>query len=70
MAQQIPEDLNKALEGSHKSLVICMAGYTSLNAVQVFGKKGIVTESLTGGISGLSQGKGKQIAELIKVATE
>ena len=70
MAQQIPDDLNKALEGSHKSLLVCMAGYTSLNAVQVFGKKGIATESLTGGISGLSQKKGKQISELIKVATE
>jgi len=70
MAQQIPDDLNKALEGSHKSLLVCMAGYTSLNAVQVLGKKGIATESLTGGISGLSQGKGKQISELIKVATE
>ncbi len=70
MAQQIPDDLNKALEGSHKSLLVCMAGFTSLNAVQVFGKKGIATESLTGGISGLSQKKGKQISELIKVATE
>jgi cysteine synthase A/cysteine synthase B len=38
--------------------------------VQVFGKKGIATESLTGGISAISQGKGKQISELIKIATE
>ncbi len=68
--QQIPEDLNKALEGSHKSLLVCMAGYTSLNAVKVFAEKGIASESLTGGISALSQGKGKQVAELIRVATE
>jgi rhodanese-related sulfurtransferase len=69
--QQIPEELNKALEGSHgKSLLVCMAGNTSLMAVRVLADKGIVTESLTGGISALSQGKGKQISELIRVATE
>lgn len=68
--QQIPEEMNKALEGSQKSLLVCMAGYTSLNAAKVLGDKGIATESLTGGISALSQGKGKQISELIRVATE
>ena len=66
--QQIPDELNKALEGSHKSLLVCMAGYTSLNAVNVLAKKGVVTESLTGGISGLAQGK--HMGELVKVATE
>ncbi len=70
MAQQVPEDLKKTLEGSHKSLLVCMAGYTSLNAVKVFGDKGFATESLSGGISALSQAKGKQISELITVATE
>ncbi|MGI0022156.1 MAG: pyridoxal-phosphate dependent enzyme, partial [Nitrososphaeraceae archaeon] len=69
--QQIPEELSKALAGSHgKSLLVCMAGNTSLMAVKVLAGKGIVTESLTGGISALPQGKGKQISELIKVATE
>ncbi len=68
--QQIPEELNKVLEGSHKSLLVCMAGYTSLNAVKVLSDKGIVSESLSGGISALSQGKGKQISELIQIATE
>jgi len=68
--QQVPDELNKALEGSHKSLLVCMAGYTSLNAVKVLGGKGIATESLTGGISALAQGKGKQIPEIIRVATE
>lgn len=68
--EQIPEDLSKALSGSHKSLLVCMAGNTSLMAVKVLANKGIVTESLTGGISALVQGKGKQIAELIRIATE
>lgn len=70
MTQQIPDELNKTLEGSHKSLLVCMAGYTSLNAVKVLAEKGIVSESLTGGISTLAQGKGKQISEIIRVATE
>ncbi|HJU14469.1 MAG TPA: pyridoxal-phosphate dependent enzyme [Candidatus Nitrosotalea sp.] len=70
MTQKVPDTINKALEGSHKSLLVCMAGYTSLNAVKVLADKGIVSESLTGGISAISQGKGKQIAELIRVATE
>ena len=69
--QQIPEELNKALDGSHgKSLLVCMMGNTSLMAAQVLAGKGIIAESLNGGISALSQGKGKQISELIKVATE
>ncbi|MGI0064882.1 MAG: pyridoxal-phosphate dependent enzyme, partial [Nitrosopumilaceae archaeon] len=69
--QQIPEELSKALGGSHgKSLLVCMAGNTSLMAVKVLATKGIVTESLTDGISALSQGKGKQISELVRLATE
>jgi cysteine synthase A/cysteine synthase B len=47
-----------------------MAGNTSLMAVKVLAEKGIATESLVGGISAISQGKGKQISELIKIATE
>lgn len=71
MKQQIPDEMNKALSGNHgKSLLVCMAGNTSLMAVKVLAGKGIVTESLSGGITALSEGKGKHIGELIKVATE
>ncbi len=69
--QQIPEELSKALEGSKgKSLLVCMAGNTSLMAVKVLAGKGIVTESLTGGITALPQGKDRQLSELIRAATE
>ncbi len=69
--QQIPEELSKSLQGSKgKSLLVCMAGNTSLMAVKVLAGKGIITESLTGGITELPQGKGRQVSELIKVATE
>ncbi len=69
--QQIPEELSKDLQGSKgKSLLVCMAGNTSLMAVKVLAGKGIVTQSLNGGISELPEAKSRQIAELIKVATE
>ncbi len=69
--QQIPEELKKDLQGSKgKSLLVCMAGNTSLMAVKVLASKGVITESLTGGITELPQGKGRQLSELIKEATE
>lgn len=69
--QQIPEELSKELEGSKgKSLLVCMAGNTSLMAVKVLAGKGIVTQSLNGGISELPEVKTKSPGEFIKVATE
>ncbi len=69
--QQIPEELSKDLQGSKgKSLLVCMAGNTSLMPAKVLAGKGIVTESLTGGITELPEGKGRQVSELIKAATE
>jgi len=71
MTQQIPEELNKDLHGSKgKSLLVCMAGQTSLMAVKVLADKGIATESLIGGITEFPQAKGRQLYELIKEATE
>jgi cysteine synthase A len=71
MTQKIPEDLDKALGGENaKPLLVCMMGNTSLRVAQVLGQKGIVAESLTGGINTLSQGKGKHISELVQMATE
>jgi len=69
--QQIPEELSKDLDGSKgKSLLICMAGNTSLMTAQVLASKGIVTESLNGGITNLPEGIGKNPGEFIKAATE
>jgi rhodanese-related sulfurtransferase len=69
--QQIPEELSKDLDGSKgKSLLICMAGNTSLMTAQVLASKGIVTESLNGGITNLPEGQGKNPGEFIKAATE
>ncbi|HEY5736026.1 MAG TPA: pyridoxal-phosphate dependent enzyme [Nitrosopumilus sp.] len=69
--QQIPDELNKDLGGSKgKSLLICMAGNTSLMTAQVLASKGIVTESLNGGITNLPEGRGKNPGEFIKAATD
>jgi cysteine synthase len=69
--QQIPEELSKELEGSKgKSLLVCMAGNTSLMTVNVLAGKGVITESLKGGITDLPEGRGKNPGEYIKIATE
>jgi cysteine synthase/rhodanese-related sulfurtransferase len=68
--QQIPEELKDLENSKGKSLLVCMAGNTSLMAAKVFAGKGIATESLNGGITALSQGGSKQFYELIKAATE
>ena len=77
--QKIPKELDNALGGGAgeggvdnggKSLLVCMMGNTSLRVAQVLAEKGIVAQSLTGGISTLSQEKGKSISELVRVATE
>jgi rhodanese-related sulfurtransferase len=69
--QQIPEELNKELDGSKgKSLLVCMAGNTSLMTSQVLASKGIVTQSLNGGITNLPEGRGKSPGEYIQIAKE
>jgi rhodanese-related sulfurtransferase len=69
--QQIPKELDDALgKADGKTLLVCMMGNTSLMVAKVLAGKGRTSESLTGGISALSQGKGRQISELVKMATE
>lgn len=69
--QEIPKELDKALGGADgKSLLVCMMGNTSFQVAQVLAGKGIAAESLIGGISALSEGKGKQLPELVQIATE
>jgi cysteine synthase A len=70
--QQIPEELDNSLgDGNNgKKLLVCMMGNTSLRVAEVLAEKGIVAKSLTGGISALSQDKGKEISELVRIATE
>ena len=59
------------MDGSKgKSLLVCMAGNTSLMTSQVLASKGIITQSLNGGITNLPEGKSKNPGEYIQVARE
>ena len=68
--QKIPDDLNKELDAKGKSLLVCMAGNTSLMTAQVLASKGITTQSLSGGITNLPEGKRKHPGEYIQIARE
>ena len=71
LTQQVPEELKNEFDGSKgKSLLICMAGNTSLMAAQVLASKGITTQSLNGGITNLPEGRGKNPGEYIEIARE
>jgi cysteine synthase len=69
--QKIPEELSADLNGSKgKSLLVCMAGQTSLMAAKVLAGNGVITESLIGGLTEMPEGKSRQLSELIRQATE
>jgi cysteine synthase len=69
--QQVPEEIDKALhESNGKSLMVCMAGRTSLMAANVLAEKGIQTDSLTGGITGLPESQTKDLSTIIEQASQ
>ena len=66
--QQVPDELGAKLKG--KSLLVCMAGNTSLMTAQVLASKGIATQSLNGGITNLPEGRGKDPGQYMQVAQD
>ena len=71
MTQQMSPELDKAIGGADaKPLLVCMMGNTSLKVAEVLAQKSIAADSLNGGISELAAGKGRQIPELVRMATE
>ena len=69
--QQVPEEIDHALQESKgKSLMVCMAGKTSLMAANVLAEKGIQTDSLTGGITGLPESKTKDLSQIIEQVSQ
>ena len=70
MTKKVPDELRRDLEGGGRSLLVCMAGNTSLMASKVLAKNGITAQSLNGGITGLPEGRGRHPAEFVRVATE
>ena len=71
MTQQVPEEIKRELQGEKgKSLLVCMAGNTSLMASKVLAKNGITAQSLNGGITDLPEGRGRHPGEFIRPATQ
>lgn len=69
--RQVPGELKDELGGPKgKSLLVCMAGNTSLRTAQVLAAKGIVTQSLDGGITDLPEGRIASPGQYIQVASE
>ena len=50
--------------------MVCMAGRTSLMAANVLAEKGIQTDSLTGGITGLPETKTKDLSQIIEQVSQ
>ncbi len=66
---EMPEGLGGILQRRKgKVLLVCLVGGTSLRAARVLSHRGIDAQSLSGGISALSQAKGKQVSTLIRPA--
>ena len=49
---------------------MCVVGGTSLRAAEILAKKGVVAQSLTGGIMNLAELHNRSADELVQVANE
>ncbi len=69
--EKIPAGISALLpKDKSKTLLVCMAGGTSLRVAEVLTKNGVGAQSLTGGIMNLSQTGNKQPEDLVQVAKE
>jgi cysteine synthase len=68
-SENIPPSITKLLpKGRSRTLLVCMAGGTSLRAAEILTKKGVGAQSLTGGIMNLAQSSRLSPDELVQVA--
>src|SRR5437899_12600921 len=69
--EKIPAGINALLpKDKSKTLLVCMAGGTSLRVAEVLAKNGVGAQSLTGGIMNISQHNNRQPDDLDQAATE
>ena len=69
--EKIPAGISALLpKDKSKTLLVCMAGGTSLRVAEVLTKNGVGAQSLTGGIMNLSQTNNRQPEDLVQVARE
>ena len=70
-SEKIPAGISALLpKDKSKTLLVCMAGGTSLRVAEVLTKNGVGAQSLTGGIMNLSQTNNRQPEDLVQVARE
>src|SRR2546425_13277482 len=69
--EKIPAGINALLpKDKSKTLLVCMAGGTSLRVAEVLAKNGVGAQSLTGGIMNLYKPNTRQPDDFVQVATE
>lgn len=67
----VPEELSAILpKGKSRTLLVCMVGGTSLRVAEIFAKKGIGAQSLTGGIMNVAQSANKGPDDIVEVAVQ
>ena len=68
--EAIPEGISELLpKGRSRTLLVCMVGGTSLRAAEILTKKGVVAQSLTGGIMNLAELSNRSADEMVQVAS-
>jgi cysteine synthase/rhodanese-related sulfurtransferase len=69
--EMIPDNIKSVLPSDNrKVLLVCMAGGTSLRVAQILAAKGILGQSLTGGIMSLSENSKMLPSDLVQMARE
>ncbi len=69
--EEIPDGIEELLpKGRSRTLLVCMVGGTSLRAAEILTKKGVVAQSLTGGIMNLAELSNRSADEMVQVASE
>jgi len=69
--EEIPDGIGELLpKGRSRTLLVCMVGGTSLRAAEILTKKGVIAQSLTGGIMNLAELSNRSADEMVQVASE
>ncbi len=68
--EQVPEGIRSLASGNSKLLLVCMVGGTSLRMAELLSVKGILAQSLSGGIASLAEARNKEPPELVRLSSD
>jgi len=69
-SEKVPDGMSRLLpKGRSRTLLVCMAGGTSLRVAEILTKRGLGAQSLTGGIMNLARSNNRSPDELVQVGT-